>query len=73
MVFSLTFIYYFPSLRGILQVGSCWQDFGTQVYHSRAYQKACKEKGVKPGRFVTPELGEFMAGLYLSFLLVDSL
>ena len=50
-----------------------WQDFGTQVYHSRAYQQACKENCVEPGRFVTPQLGEFMAGLYLSFILGESL
>lgn len=38
------------------------QDFGTQVYHSVDYQRACKSNQTTPGRFVTPELAEHMAG-----------
>ena len=39
------------------------QDFGTQIYHSRWYQQACAQKKKQPGRFVTPRVAEFMAGL----------
>lgn len=42
------------------------QDFATQVFHSQHFQAACKSAGVEPGRFVSPECGEHMAGLQLS-------
>lgn len=43
-----------------------WQDFGTQVYHWKEFQKACKSHGKVPGRFVTPQLAEHVAGCFLS-------
>ena len=38
------------------------QDLATQVWHWDYFQTSCKQQGVKPGRFVSPIVGEFLSG-----------
>ena len=38
------------------------QDFATQVYHWIDYKTAVKDAGTPPGKYVTPELGEWLHG-----------
>lgn len=38
------------------------QDFATQVFHWVDYKKAVRDAQQVPGKFVTPELGEWLHG-----------
>ena len=44
------------------------QDFATQIFHWADYQKAVRDQNLQPGRFVTPEVGEWISGLGLGYL-----
>ena len=45
------------------------EDLGTQVYYWDAYKKDIKQSGKKRGRYIRPEVAEFLAG-GVGFLIV---
>ena len=51
-----------PWFNSSLSPPSSPQDFANQVRWSTAYIKECRSAQIKPGRFVTPNTGEFLSG-----------
>ena len=42
------------------------QDFATQIYWWDAYKAACRADGVPRGRFLIPEVAEWLAGPFVA-------
>lgn len=41
----------------------CIQDLANQIRHSLQYQDACAAKGLRPGRFLSVPMAEYLSGL----------
>ena len=63
---SLNVIFDFCGIKKVVRISASWQDFATQVRHSRVYQHCCKADEKEPGRFLSPSVGEWVSGLRLN-------